>query len=76
MLTRPGGSLGWKGKGDLLPEFATAAFEVEVSTVNNPKWTEAKTREGYHLIVGFRHQLNKSILMWTNTIIQMVEGRK
>lgn len=46
-----GGSLGWKGKDALLPEFSKVAFELETSTTNSPKWGEAKTSEGYHIIV-------------------------
>jgi len=48
---RSGGSLGWKGKEALLPEFAKVAFELEQSTTANPKWAEAKTSEGYHIIM-------------------------
>ncbi len=46
-----GGSLGWKGKGALLPEFEKVAFELEPSTTNKPKWGECKTSEGYHIIM-------------------------
>lgn len=35
-----GGSLGWKGKGALMPEFEKVAFELEPSTVGSPKWAE------------------------------------
>jgi NIMA-interacting peptidyl-prolyl cis-trans isomerase 4 len=35
-----GGSLGWKGKGALMPEFEKVAFELEVSTIGSPKWAE------------------------------------
>ncbi|KAJ9620544.1 Peptidyl-prolyl cis-trans isomerase pin4 [Taxawa tesnikishii (nom. ined.)] len=48
---RQGGSLGWKTKGSLLPEFENVAFELEPSTTGNPKWGEAKTSEGYHIIM-------------------------
>ncbi|KAK5165959.1 Peptidyl-prolyl cis-trans isomerase pin4 [Saxophila tyrrhenica] len=48
---RQGGSLGWKGKGALLPEFEKVAFELEPSTTGKPKWSECKTSEGYHIIM-------------------------
>lgn len=48
---RAGGSLGWKTKGSLMPEFEAVAFELEASTTGNPKWTECKTSEGYHIIM-------------------------
>jgi NIMA-interacting peptidyl-prolyl cis-trans isomerase 4 len=35
-----GGSLGWKGKGTLMPEFEKVAFELEVSSIASPKWAE------------------------------------
>lgn len=41
-----GGSLGWKTKGSLMPEFEKVAFELEASTTGSPKWGEAKTSEG------------------------------
>lgn len=46
-----GGSLGWKTRGSLLPEFEKIAFELEPSTTGNPKWAEVKTSEGYHLVM-------------------------
>ncbi|KAF2172336.1 hypothetical protein M409DRAFT_32933, partial [Zasmidium cellare ATCC 36951] len=46
-----GGALGWKTKGALMPEFEKVAFELAVSTTNSPKWGEAKTSEGYHIIM-------------------------
>ncbi|KAK4541703.1 Peptidyl-prolyl cis-trans isomerase pin4 [Oleoguttula mirabilis] len=48
---RAGGSLGWKTKGALMPEFENVAFELEASTTNSPKWAECKTSEGYHIIM-------------------------
>jgi len=41
-----GGSLGWKTKGSLMPEFEKVAFELEASSTGSPKWGEAKTSEG------------------------------
>lgn len=46
-----GRSLGWKTKGALLPEFEKVAFELEASSTSNPKSGEAKTSEGYHIII-------------------------
>jgi NIMA-interacting peptidyl-prolyl cis-trans isomerase 4 len=46
-----GGSLGWKTRGALMPEFENVAFELQASTTNSPKWGEAKTSEGYHIIM-------------------------
>lgn len=46
-----GGSLGWKTRGNLMPEFENVAFELQASTTNSPKWGEAKTSEGYHIIM-------------------------
>lgn len=43
--------MGWKTKGSLLPEFEKVAFELETSTTANPKYGEAKTSEGYHIIM-------------------------
>jgi len=48
---RAGGALGWKTRGDLMPEFETVAFELEASTTASPKWGECKTSEGYHIIM-------------------------
>ncbi|KAM0694934.1 hypothetical protein Q7P36_005290 [Cladosporium allicinum] len=48
---RAGGSLGWKGKGTLMPEFEKVAFELEVSSIASPKWAECKTSEGYHILM-------------------------
>ncbi|EME87938.1 uncharacterized protein MYCFIDRAFT_103435 [Pseudocercospora fijiensis CIRAD86] len=48
---RQGGSLGWKTRGALMPEFENVAFELPASTTAKPVWGEAKTSEGYHLIM-------------------------
>ncbi|KAK5125388.1 Peptidyl-prolyl cis-trans isomerase pin4 [Meristemomyces frigidus] len=48
---RAGGSLGWKTKGALMPEFESVAFGLAPSTTNSPKWGECKTSEGYHIIM-------------------------
>ncbi|KAF2455989.1 peptidyl-prolyl cis-trans isomerase NIMA-interacting 4, partial [Lineolata rhizophorae] len=48
---RQGGSLGWKTRGSLLPEFEKVAYELEPSTTGSPKWGEAKTGEGYHIVM-------------------------
>lgn len=46
-----GGALGWKKRGDLELPFETVAFELEASTTANPKYGEAKTGHGYHIIM-------------------------
>lgn len=49
--SHPGGSLGWKPRGSLLPEFEKVAYELEPSTTANPKYGEVKTGEGYHIVM-------------------------
>ena len=46
-----GGSLGWKSKGSLDPQFEEVAFALEPSTTSSPKIGEAKTGFGYHIIM-------------------------
>ena len=46
-----GGSLGWKVRGALDAAFEKAAYELEPSTVGNPKFVEVKTAHGYHVIM-------------------------
>jgi len=48
---RQGGALGWKTKGSLAPEFEAVAYGLENSTTANPKYGEAKTEFGYHIIM-------------------------
>ncbi|KAF7543879.1 hypothetical protein G7046_g9912 [Stylonectria norvegica] len=48
---RQGGSLGWKTKGSLDPQFEEAAFALEPSTTASPKIAEVKTGFGYHIIM-------------------------
>ncbi|KAF2264938.1 peptidyl-prolyl cis-trans isomerase pin4 [Lojkania enalia] len=48
---RQGGSLGWKPRGSLLPDFEKVAYELEPSSTGAPKWGECRTGEGYHIIM-------------------------
>lgn len=48
---RQGGALGWKTKGSLDPAFEDVAFALETSTTANPKFGEAKTSFGYHIMM-------------------------
>ena len=43
---KSGGLLGWFGKGDMVPEFENAAFNLPSGIVSEP----VKTQFGYHLI--------------------------
>lgn len=47
---RAGGSLGWKIKGSMVPEFEAVAFGLAVSTVDKPVYNREplKTGFGYH----------------------------
>jgi NIMA-interacting peptidyl-prolyl cis-trans isomerase 4 len=46
-----GGALGWKTKGSLDPQFEAVAYGLETSTTGSPKYGEAKTGFGYHIIM-------------------------
>lgn len=52
---RQGGSLGWKNKGSLDPKFEEVAFQLEASSTSSPKYGEAKTGFGYHIIMVRTH---------------------
>jgi parvulin-like peptidyl-prolyl isomerase len=43
--------LGWKTRGSLDAKFEEVAFELETSTTSSPKFAEAKTPFGYHIIM-------------------------
>lgn len=43
--------MGWKVRGALDAAFEKAAYELEPSTVGNPKYVEVKTGFGYHIIM-------------------------
>lgn len=51
---RQGGSLRWKRKGSLVPQFEEVAFALEPNTTSSPKIGEVKSGFGYHIMVGFR----------------------
>ncbi|KAJ8940047.1 hypothetical protein NQ314_010879 [Rhamnusium bicolor] len=50
---RSGGDLGWMTRGSMVGPFQEAAFELPISTVNNPVYTDPpiKTKFGYHIIM-------------------------
>lgn len=50
---RSGGDLGWMVRGSMVGPFQDAAFELPVSTVSNPVYTDPpiKTKFGYHIIM-------------------------
>jgi len=48
---RQGGSLGWKTRGSLDPQFESVAFGLENSTTAKPVYAEVKTGFGYHIIM-------------------------
>ena len=50
---RQGGDLGWKTRGSMVGPFQEAAFALEPSTVDSPKYTDppVKTNFGYHIIM-------------------------
>lgn len=43
--------MGWKQRTELDPVYAQVAFELEPSTSSSPKYAEAKTEHGYHIIM-------------------------
>lgn len=46
-----GGSLGWKTKGSLDPQFEEVAFKLPPSPVDSPTFDRVKTGFGYHIIM-------------------------
>ena len=48
---RAGGSLGWKGRGDLDPVVEEVVFALESSTTTSPVYREIKSGFGYHIIM-------------------------
>ncbi|VDO05942.1 unnamed protein product [Rodentolepis nana] len=50
---RSGGDLGWMTRGSMVGPFQEAAFELPVSSVDKPSYTDppVKTKFGYHIIM-------------------------
>ncbi|KAG8235226.1 hypothetical protein J437_LFUL015918 [Ladona fulva] len=50
---RQGGDLGWMTRGSMVGPFQDAAFDLPISTVANPVYTDPpiKTKFGYHIIM-------------------------
>ncbi|KAL2155957.1 hypothetical protein VTH82DRAFT_699 [Thermothelomyces myriococcoides] len=48
---KSGGSLGWKTKGSLDPQFEEVAFKLPPSPVDSPTFDRVKTGFGYHIIM-------------------------
>ncbi|KAL2188941.1 FKBP-like protein [Thermothelomyces heterothallicus CBS 203.75] len=48
---KAGGSLGWKTKGSLDPQFEEVAFRLPPSPVDSPTYERVKTGFGYHIIM-------------------------
>ncbi|CAB0003772.1 unnamed protein product [Nesidiocoris tenuis] len=47
------GDLGWMTRGSMVGPFQEAAFELPISSVNSPVYTDPpiKTKFGYHIIM-------------------------
>lgn len=50
---RQGGDLGWMTRGSMVGPFQDAAFNLPISNVSNPIYTDPpiKTKFGYHIIM-------------------------
>uniref|UniRef100_A0A1B6LN82 Peptidyl-prolyl cis-trans isomerase n=1 Tax=Graphocephala atropunctata TaxID=36148 RepID=A0A1B6LN82_9HEMI len=50
---RQGGDLGWMTRGSMVGPFQDAAFELAISTIGAPVYTDppVKTKFGYHIIM-------------------------
>ena len=48
-----GGDLGWQPRGAMVGPFQDAAFELPISTIGTPRYTDPpiKTKFGYHIIM-------------------------
>jgi peptidyl-prolyl cis-trans isomerase D len=68
-----GGDLGWFGKGQMIPEFETAAFEGKVGEVY-PK--VIKTEFGYHILYVENKDKEKDQVKAAHILIKVVPGVK
>lgn len=51
--TQNAGKLGWQIRGSMVGAFQDAAFQLPISTVSSPHYTDppVKTQFGYHIIM-------------------------
>jgi len=68
-----GGDLGWFGKGQMIPEFETAAFKCEVGKV----YPEVvKSKFGYHIIFVENKNEEKGQVKASHILIKVSSGKK
>jgi len=65
-----GGSLGWFGKGSMVPAFDSVAFSIDTGVISEP----IKTRYGYHIIlVEEREERNGELQVKARHILRKIE---